>query len=71
MNMSLLILVGFVALCLAALYASVIFLCMLYVELFYGDEIGPVTVVPGCVAAALWYAAWWLSPFTITVSVST
>ena len=67
--MTLLAIIGFIAICLGALYFTFASIVWLYGASFFGDGLtGP--LVMGAIAGGLWALAWNLSPFTISVNLT-
>ena len=67
--MTLLAIIGFIAICLGALYFTFSSIVWLYGASFFGDGLtGP--LVMGAIAGGLWALAWNLSPFTISVNLT-
>jgi hypothetical protein len=64
--MTLLVFIGFIAICLGALYFTFASIVWFFGASLFGDGLtGP--LVMAAIAAGLWALAWHLSPFTITI----
>lgn len=67
--MTLLAFIGFIAICLGALYFTFSSIVWLFTASVFGDGLtGP--LVTAVIAGGLWALAWNLSPFTISVNLT-
>lgn len=68
-GLSFLSIIGFIALCLFALYMTFAMGAVVLSEAVFG---GPTvfSFVFAAIAIGLWALVWWLSPFTVTVGVA-
>ena len=67
--MTLLVIIGFIAICIAALYFTIGSIVWLFGASLFGDGLtGP--LVTAAIAVGLWTLAYNLSPFTISVNLT-
>ena len=68
--MTLLTIIGFIAVFVSALYVSFATVCLVFSELGFSGGLSSLSVVFVGVSLALWVLVGWLSPFTISVGVA-